>query len=137
MPYTLQTFKAEFFKALSHPARIRLLEALREGEQSVTQLQASLGMDQSAVSQQLAVLRGKGLLRANKVGTSVFYCAADPLLYELLDVARAIFNNQLIETSDVLRQLTQEPETSALAGRESVNAGLAPRVGPERNERSS
>lgn len=114
MPQSLQTFKAEFFKALSHPARIRILEALRDGEKSVTQLQADLGMDQSAVSQQLSVLRGKGLLHANKVGTSVFYSAADPLLYDLLDVARAIFNNQLIETSDVLRQLNQEAEPESV-----------------------
>lgn len=114
MVHALQTFKAEFFKALSHPTRIRILEALRDGEKSVTQLQANLGMDQSAVSQQLGVLRGKGLLRANKVGTSVFYSAADPLLYDLLDVARAIFNNQLIETSDVLRQLNQEPESEVV-----------------------
>lgn len=113
MPYTLQTFKSEFFKALSHPTRIRILEALREGEMSVTQLQAHLGMDQSAVSQQLSVLRGKGFLRANKVGTSVFYSAADPLLYDLLDVARTIFNNQLIETSHVLSQLSQEQEPEA------------------------
>lgn len=129
MPHSLQTFKAEFFKALSHPARIRILESLREGEKSVMQLQADLGMDQSAVSQQLSVLRGKGLLRANKVGTSVFYSAADPLLYDLLDVARAIFNNQLIETSDVLRQLNQEaePEASTPPFGEVSDKGLWPR----------
>jgi ArsR family transcriptional regulator len=105
MPNTLQTFKAEFFKALAHPLRIKILEALRESEKSVTELQNILECDQSGVSQQLAILRAKSLITARKNGTSVFYKVHDPLLFDLLDVARAIFNNQLIDTKDLLSQL--------------------------------
>ena len=111
MPDALQTFKAEFFKALAHPVRIKILENLRDAEKSVTELQAILGIDQSGVSQQLSVLRAKGLIVARKNGTSVYYSAKDPLLFQLLDVARAIFNNQLIDTKDMLSQLETGPET--------------------------
>ena len=55
----LQEFKADFFKVLAHPMRIRILELLAGGEKSVNQLQAALGVEAAAVSQQLAVLRSK------------------------------------------------------------------------------
>src|SRR5689334_219757 len=111
MPDALQNFKAEFFKALAHPVRIKILENLRDTEKSVTELQAILGIDQSGVSQQLSVLRAKGLIVARKNGTSVYYSAKDSLLFQLLDVARAIFNNQLIDTKTMLSQLESGAET--------------------------
>ena len=108
MPYTLQNFKAEFFKALAHPVRIRILEVLREGEKNVTEIQALLELDQSSVSQQLSVLRGKDLLQTRKSGTTIFYSARDPMIFDLLDIARSIFNNQLIGTQELLSQLGNE-----------------------------
>ena len=104
----LQVFKAEFFKALAHPLRIRLLEELRRGERSVQQLQAGLGLDQSTVSQQLAVLRAKNVVAARKEGTTVRYTVRDPRVGDLLDVARAIFNAQLAGTQTMLRELRKE-----------------------------
>jgi DNA-binding transcriptional ArsR family regulator len=108
MPDMLQRFKAEFFKSLAHPVRIRLLEVLRGGEKSVTELQNDLGLDQSTVSQHLSVLRNKGLLTSRKLGVSVLYQVREPLIFDLLDVARAIFNNHLLEMNDLLDQLTAE-----------------------------
>jgi DNA-binding transcriptional ArsR family regulator len=104
----LQGFKAEFFKALAHPVRIRILEILRHGDRSVQELQAALALDQAAVSQQLAVLRAKNVVRARKQGTTVRYAVRDPLVGELLDVARRIFNNQLAGTQTMLRALKRE-----------------------------
>ncbi len=104
----LQAFKAEFFKALAHPLRIRILEMLRGGERSVQELQQALGLDQSTVSQQLAVLRGKNVVGARKVGTTVRYALRDPLVGDLLDVARRIFNNQLTGTRSMLLELRRE-----------------------------
>ncbi len=104
----LQTFKAEFFKALAHPIRIRILEILRTGDRSVQELQAALGVDQSTVSQQLAVLRGKLVVTARKEGTTVRYAIRDDAVGELLDVARRIFNNQLTGTRTMLRELQRE-----------------------------
>ena len=109
----LQVFKAEFFRALSHPVRIRILEELRDGPRTVHALQDALGLDQPMVSQQLAVLRAKNLVVATKSGTSVHYAARDPLIQELLVIARAIFNNHLVDTQAMLTALTQERERAS------------------------
>ena len=104
----LQTFKAEFFKALAHPVRIQILEILVRGGRSVHELQEALGVDQPTVSQQLAVLRGKNIVEARKEGTAVRYNVRDASLRDLLDVTRRIFDNHLIGTQTMLRELRRE-----------------------------
>jgi ArsR family transcriptional regulator len=96
VPHSLQGFKAELFKALAHPARIRILEHLRAGERTVSELQALLDLESSTVSQQLALLRARSIVDGRKQGTSVYYRVRDPLIYELLDVARQIFANHVV-----------------------------------------
>jgi len=105
---SLRRFKAEFFKALAHPVRIHILELLRAGELSVTELQDKLEIESSSVSQQLAVLRNKNILETRKAGTTVYYRMRDPEIFELLDVARRIFNNHLVDTRSMLEQLGEE-----------------------------
>jgi DNA-binding transcriptional ArsR family regulator len=105
---TLQQFKAEFFRALAHPVRIHILEALRTGPRTVQDLQNTLGLDQPQVSQQLAVLRAKDLVTATKAGANVSYAVRDPLIHELLQVARGIFNNRLVDTQAMLEELQRE-----------------------------
>jgi len=102
----LQTLKAEFFRALAHPARIRLLEVLSEqGEQSVQNLQAHLDLDQPIVSQQLAKLRASGIVTARKEGTTVQYALANPRIAEILSVARAILSHRLTGHRTLLQEL--------------------------------
>lgn len=96
MKQTLQDFKAELFKALAHPTRIRILERLRAGEKTVSALQAEVGIEAAAVSQQLAVLRAKHIVEGRKEGTSVYYRVVDDTIFVLLDAARAIFNRHLV-----------------------------------------
>jgi DNA-binding transcriptional ArsR family regulator len=91
----LQGFKAELFKTLGHPVRIRILELLRQQEMTVSDLRARLEVEMSSVSQQLALLRARQLVVGRKEGTSVFYSVIDPQVYELLDVARAMFQRQV------------------------------------------
>ena len=105
----LQTFKAAFFKALAHPVRIRILEILISGERSVQQLQEALGLDQPVVSQQLSVLRTSNIVSGRKEGVSVRYGLRDPLLADLLALARQIFDNHLVGTQNMLRQLRVNP----------------------------
>jgi DNA-binding transcriptional ArsR family regulator len=104
----LQTFKAEFFKALTHPIRIRILEILVRGGRSVHELQEALGVDQPTVSQQLAVLRAKNIVDSRKEGTAVRYSVRDASVRDLLDVTRRIFDNHLIGTQTMLRELRRE-----------------------------
>jgi DNA-binding transcriptional ArsR family regulator len=109
MPATaLQTFKAQFFRALSHPVRIKILEILIGGDRSVQELQEALKLDQPVVSQQLAVLRNQGIVTSEKKGLSVRYALRDRAIEELLDVARRIFNNHLVTTRGMLRELERE-----------------------------
>jgi ArsR family transcriptional regulator len=113
----LSQFKAEFFKALAHPLRIRILDALRAGEIGVNELCSRLGVEQSTLSQQLAVLRTRDIVVARKSGNNVFYSVKDPATFRLLDVAKEIFNNHLVNVKDLLAQL----ETVA-AGMEKTEA---------------
>lgn len=105
----LRQFKAEFFKALAHPLRIRILELLRGGPLSVTQIVDATGAPGSSVSQQLGVLRARSIVTTQRHGTTIIYAVADPELFELLDVARRIFNAHLAETIDMLRLVEDEP----------------------------
>jgi len=104
----LQVFKAGFFRALAHPVRIRILELLVKEDRSVQELQEALGLEQPVVSQQLAVLRASQIVSGRKEGVSVRYAVRDPLIGTLLETARQIFNNHLVGTGDLLRQLKRE-----------------------------
>jgi DNA-binding transcriptional ArsR family regulator len=104
----LQRFKAEFFRALAHPIRIAILEVLLRGEHSVQELQEILKLDQPIVSQQLAILRSKNIVAGRKEGTSVHYLVRDPLIGDLLGLARRIFNNHLVGTQGLLRELQRQ-----------------------------
>ena len=107
-PASLRRLKAEFFKALAHPMRIQILELLRGGPRSVGQLQAAIGAPASSISQQLAVLRGRDIVATERRGTTVIYTVRDPDLFELLDVARRIFNGHLSDTIELLRLIDGE-----------------------------
>ena len=101
----ISQFRAEFFKALAHPLRVRLLEALREGALGVNELCSRLKVEQSTISQQLAILRVRDVVTGRKQGSSVFYSVSDPAIFKLLDVTHDIFNNHLINVKDLLSQL--------------------------------
>lgn len=107
----MQQFKADFFKALAHPLRIRILEVLAAGEKSVSEIQNSVNSEGSAVSQQLSVLRAKNIVVGTKKGKSVIYSLRDPSLVQLLDAAREIFNNHLIDTLSMLEEMDEQSPT--------------------------
>lgn len=102
MDLEIQQFKADFFKALSHPLRIKILEVLTQGNFSVNEIQTALGSEGSTVSQQLMVLRNKNIVVGTKNGNRVIYSLRDPLINDLLSVAKQIFNNHLIDTITIL-----------------------------------
>ena len=81
---------------------------LGTGEHSVQELQDVLGLEQPLVSQQLAILRAKNIVTPRKVGTTVQYALSDRLITKLLAVAREIFNNHLVDTQTMLRELQRE-----------------------------
>ena len=108
MNQSIQQFKADFFKALAHPMRIRILELLSDGDKTVNELQSILGSEGSAVSQQLAVLRSKNVVQGLKDGTSVIYSLRDPRIKDLLLVAKQIFDNHLVDAISLLEDIRKE-----------------------------
>jgi ArsR family transcriptional regulator len=96
---------ASFFKSIGHPARIRILEVLREGERPVSELIAEVGIEASHLSQQLAILRRNNIVRSHRAGSSVIYGVVDPRIFQLLEVAKAILTGALAETRDLLEEL--------------------------------
>lgn len=97
--------KAEFLRALAHPVRIRVLELLSEGERSVGELVKEIGIEPSHLSQQLGVLRTRGVVAARRDGSTVYYSAKDPRIFRLLAVAREILTTSLKENQELLDEL--------------------------------
>ena len=111
MPFAatpLYVAKATLFRTLGHPARVRILELLRDGEHAVGALQEALDLDSGGTSQHLAALRRIGLVESRQEGTSVYYRAADPRVFALLDVGRALIARSLAEQQALLEELEAE-----------------------------
>jgi ArsR family transcriptional regulator len=99
--------KAGLFRVLGHPARVRIVELLREGERSVGALQTELGLESGATSQHLAALRRVGLVESRREGTSVFYRASDAKVFDLLEAGRLLVTRRLEEQQSMLRDLEE------------------------------
>ena len=108
MTTPLHQLKAEFFKTLGHPARIRVLEILSAGECSVGEMLPELGVEASNLSQQLRVLRRSGLVAARREGSVVYYSLTSPQVAELLAVARRILTTMLSGHVGMLTDLRAE-----------------------------
>ncbi len=105
VPNSLHQVKAEFFKTLGHPARIRILELLAERDHTVGELLPEIGLEASNLSQQLGVLRRAGVVTATKDGNAVVYSIASPVITELLAVARKALTGMLNEQVAILDDL--------------------------------
>jgi DNA-binding transcriptional ArsR family regulator len=101
MQLALEQFRVNFFKIMTHPLRIKILEMLSTGPKSVHELQSILNRG-SIVTQQLSIIRAKHLITSQKEGTHIVYMIQDPLIIHLLDVAKQIFNNQLTSFIKIL-----------------------------------
>ena len=101
--------KAEMFKALGHPIRVRALEVLVAGERPVGELAEELGVEMSHLSQQLAVLRRAQIVTARRVRSTVFYSVRDPRIAALFATAREMLVDGLREQHALLMDLEDDP----------------------------
>lgn len=121
MTTPLHQLKAEFFKNLAHPVRIRVLELLSQRDHSVAEMLPQVNVEASNLSQQLAVLRRAGLVTARREGSSVSYELTSPQVTDLLAVARGILNSVLTGQAGLLTDLNaQYPEEAANRRRRHV-----------------
>ncbi|MBD2481688.1 MULTISPECIES: ArsR/SmtB family transcription factor [Planktothrix] len=105
MAFQPSYFKADFFKVLSNPVRIQILDTLRLGEKSVNDIAQWIEVEASSVSQQLAILRRYNLVKARRQGNYIFYSIRDPAIFKVLDAALEVFNNHLVQVRDALENL--------------------------------
>jgi len=108
MTTDIPTLKGDFFRVLGHPTRIRILEQLAQRERTVQDLQAALALDQPIVSQHLAVLRARSIVKARRAGTQAYYTLTSPLIADVLNLSREFLNRQLTESRAILRELQRE-----------------------------
>ena len=109
MTQPVHQLKAEFFKTLGHPVRIRILELLLEADRPVGQLVSEVGVEASHLSHQLAVLRRAGVVQGRKVGTNIVYSVVDPRIFQLLELARQILASSLLDAQELLANLGSFP----------------------------
>ncbi|MEI5009421.1 ArsR/SmtB family transcription factor [Streptomyces sp. NPDC087659] len=105
MSAPLYQLKAEFFKTLGHPVRIRVLELLSQREHAVSEMLAEVGVEPAHLSQQLAVLRRSNLVATRREGSGVYYSLTNPQVAELLAVARSILSGVLAGQAELLADL--------------------------------
>jgi DNA-binding transcriptional ArsR family regulator len=119
MPFTpgrpIAEAKADLFRALAHPGRVRILELLAEGEHTIGELSAETGMELSHLSQQVTVLRRVGVVDSRRVKNTVICSLRDPQTAELLAVARRMLTRTLRDDQDLLAALSQADDAVALA----------------------
>jgi ArsR family transcriptional regulator len=94
---------ARVCKTMAHPVRLALLNALREGERSVSDLAVAIGAAQPLVSQHLAVLRNQGLLRTRRSGNEIYYNIAYPKMVQACDLLREVLFEHLRSQEELTR----------------------------------
>ncbi|GAA3394993.1 ArsR/SmtB family transcription factor [Cryptosporangium minutisporangium] len=105
MPVPLYQAKAEFFRMLGHPVRIRVLELLGQGPRPVRDLLAEIDIEPSSLSQQLAVLRRAGIVVSSREGATVTYSLAGPDVADLMRAARRILTEMITDRVELLDEL--------------------------------
>jgi DNA-binding transcriptional ArsR family regulator len=109
VPVPLYQAKAEFFRSLGHPARIRVLELLAEQDLPVHALLSHIAIEPSNLSQQLSVLRSAGLVTQRREGAEVIYSLALPEVRDLLLAARQILTTKHAASAQLVDEITRQP----------------------------
>ncbi len=107
MALPIYQVKSDFFKTLAHPARIRILEVLKEGELSVSEMIPQVGIEASHLSHQLAILRKANIVQTRKVSATVYYSVVDTKIFDLLEISKDILTSSLKGFADLIIELNQ------------------------------
>ena len=105
--YNLELYKlkAELCKTFSDPKRLVIINELRNGEKVVGELVRTLQIPQAVVSRHLSLLRNKGVLKARREGTNVYYSVVDPKIIEACDLVHQVLLNHLAENKELAERL--------------------------------
>jgi ArsR family transcriptional regulator len=100
--------KAEILKALAHPTRLNILESLRGGERCVCEIIEEVKIEQSNVSQHLAVLKKLDILSSRKDGLRVIYKVRHDEVFQILNLLDNLISSQMEENMALLAGLKQK-----------------------------
>jgi len=101
----LYKLKAELCKTFAEPRRLMIIQELRDGEKSVSDIQVAMDIPQSAVSRHLAVLRDKGVVQTRRQGTNIYYRLTNPKICEACDIVQEILINQINNSRELAKKL--------------------------------
>ncbi len=105
MDAIIYQIKAEFLKVLAHPMRLRIIQELKAGEKSGSQLVKILKVGQPTISHHLTALRGAGILRSRQKGANVYYEVCDRSIFALVHLIAGILKKKLLNSASVLSDL--------------------------------
>ncbi len=103
---TIYELQAEISKTLAHPLRIAILHYLKDGEKTVNDLTETLGASQSNISQHLAILRQRQIVKTRKAGSTVYYRVASPKISQACDMVREVLLEQLSQKQEMAKNYT-------------------------------
>ena len=103
MDLTLYELQAEITKTMAHPLRLAILHSLRDGEKTVNELTSLLGVSQSNVSQHLALMRQRQIVKTRKTGATVYYSVSSPKISQACDMVREVLLEQLRQKQELVK----------------------------------
>ena len=104
---TIYELQAEISKTLAHPLRLAILHSLKDGEKTVNDLSETIGASQSNVSQHLALMRQRQVVKTRKAGSNIFYRVASPKVCQACDMVREVLMEQLSQKQEIARNYSQ------------------------------
>lgn len=99
----LYKLHASICQTLANPKRLEIIDQLRSGDMSVTELAEALGISQSNLSQHLAIMRQKGIVTTRREGLSVYYRLSNPKITQACDLMRQVLLEHLETSAELAR----------------------------------
>ncbi len=100
---TIYELQAEISKTLAHPLRLAILHNLKSGEKTVNELTQTIGASQSNISQHLAIMRQRQIVKTRKDGTTIYYRVASPKISQACDMVREVLLEQLSQKQELAK----------------------------------
>lgn len=103
MDMTIYELQAEVSKTMAHPLRLAILHNLKDGEKTVNELTEITGASQSNVSQHLAIMRQRGIVKTRKAGQNIYYRVYSPKISQACDMIREVLIEQLSQRQEIAK----------------------------------
>src|SRR4030066_2080076 len=100
---TIYEIQAEISKTMAHPLRLAILHCLKNGEKTVNELTETIGASQSNISQHLALMRQRQIVKTRKAGSNIYYRVANPKISQACDMVREVLLEQLSQKQEIAR----------------------------------